>query len=122
MARTRSTFNDLAVACALSGAYTAATLWHRLSLMGAVAAMSDADRHLEATRMLGEKLAAGVEGGLDAGVQTMHIMAGIARGTIGPGDLLNAPSAIMNAGLQPALRRVRANSRRLGRRSRRAKS
>ena len=120
MARNRST--DLASTWALSGAYAAATIWQRLSLMGAVAMMSDADRRLEATRMVGEKLAATVEGGLNAGVQTMHIAAAIACGRIGPAELLSAPSAILNAGLQPALRRARANSRRLSRRTRRGKA
>jgi hypothetical protein len=119
MQRPRNT--DLAFTWALSSAYAASTMWHRLSLMGAVAMMSDADRQVEATRMVGEKLAAGVEGGLNAGVQAMHIMADIARGKLGPAEFLNAPSAIMNAGLQPALRRARANSRRLNRRSRSGK-
>jgi hypothetical protein len=121
MARKRTSFGNLAGDWTLSGIFAAATIWHRMSLVGAFALMSDAERRREATRMLAEKLAAGFEGGLDANVRVMQVMADAARGRIGTGDLLRAPADIASAGLQPALHRARANSRRLGRRSRRGK-
>ena len=117
MAHTKHTPAGFALDWALSGGYAAATLWHRLAFGGAYSMMSEADQRTETARMVSEKLAAGVEGGLNASVETMRVMTKAALGKLSPDELFAAPSAIMNAGLQPAMRRVRANSRRLSRRA-----
>ena len=76
--------------------------------------MTQADRQAEATRMLGEKVAAAYEGGWKAGLESMRMMWGIALGAK-PG--VRAPAAIADAATRPALRKARANARRLNRRA-----
>src|SRR5262245_34848169 len=99
---------------ALSSAYAASTIWHRLSWFGAAAVMTQAERQAEATRMLAEKVAAGYEGGWKAGLEASRMMWGIALGAK-PG--VSAPAAIADAAMRPALRKARANARRLNRRA-----
>ena len=66
--------------------------------------------------MINEKAAALIEGAIDAQVEAMRIAATAATGRMLPADLAAAPLMIAAAGLRPAFRRVRANSRRLRRR------
>jgi hypothetical protein len=117
MAHKKHTPVGFALDWALSGGYAAATLWHRLAFGGAYSMMSEADRRDETARMVHEKLSASVEGGLNASMETMRVMTKAALGKLSADELLAAPSAIMSAGLQPAMRKVRANSRRLNRRA-----
>jgi hypothetical protein len=99
---------------ALSGAYAAATIWHRLSWFGAAAVMTQAERQAEATRMLSEKVAAAYEGSWKAGLESTRMMWGVALGGK-PGA--HVPAAIADAATRPALRKARANARRLNRRA-----
>lgn len=99
---------------ALSSAYAATTIWHRLSWFGAAAAMTQAERQAENTRMVGEKLAAAYEGGAKAGFEAMRTMWGIA---LGAKPSAAAPAAIADAAMRPAFRKARANARRLKRRA-----
>ena len=99
---------------ALSSAYAATTIWHRLSWFGAAAAMTQAERQAEATRMFGEKVAAAYEGGWKAGLESMRMMWEIAPGAK-PG--VHVAAAIADAAARPALRKARANARRLNRRA-----
>lgn len=121
MARRRKDLNNLAIDWTLSGAYAAATIWHRLAFMGPFATMPDKDCRDETARMVNEKMTAGVEGGMKAAAEAMSLLTAAALGRISPTDLMNAPAAIMNAGLQPAMRTVRANSQRLHRRALKSK-
>ena len=99
---------------ALSSAYAATTIWHRLSWFGAAAAMTQAERQAEAARMVGEKVAAAYEGGWKAGIEAMRTMGSIA---LGAKPSATAHAAIADAGMQPARRKARANARRLKRRA-----
>jgi hypothetical protein len=101
-----------------AGTHAAVTLWCRLPCFGALWLMSDAQRQTEAARMVSEKMAAGFEGSLDAGVAAARLVGAAATGRLRPGDLACAPTTILRASLRPAFRRVRANSRRLRRRRR----
>jgi len=98
---------------ALSSAYAATTMWHRLSWFGAAAAMTQAERQAETARMAGEKVAAAYEGA-KAGIEAMRTMWGIA---LGAKSSAAAPAAIADAAMRPAFRKARANARRLKRRA-----
>jgi hypothetical protein len=99
---------------AFSSASVAATLWHRLSLFGAAAMMSETQRQAEATRMVSEKIAAAYEGGWKAGMAATEAMWGAA---LGKKATVGTAAAIADAAVRPALRKARANARRLNRRA-----
>lgn len=99
---------------ALSSAFAAATVWHRLSWFGAAAVMTEAERQAEATRMLSEKIAAAYEGSWKAGLEATRTMWGAA---LGAKPSVSAPAAIVDAAVRPALRKARTNARRLNRRA-----
>ena len=84
---------------ALSSAYAATTIWHRLSWFGAAAAMTQAERQAETARMVGEKVAAAYEGGAKAGLEAMRTMWGIALGA--------KPSAAAHAAIADAAHAAR---------------
>jgi hypothetical protein len=104
---------------ALAGMHTAMTLWYRLPMFGAGVVLSGARDRAEATRMISEKAAAVFEGAMDAGVEVARLSRAAAAGRLNPDLLAAAPAAILSAGLSPAFRRVRANAKRLHRKSRR---
>jgi hypothetical protein len=110
----RRNTNAMGFDWAFSSAYAAATVWHRLSWFGAAAVMTQAERQTEATRMFSEKVAAAYEGGWKAGLEAMRTMGGIA---LGAKPRATAPIAIADAAVRPALRKARANARRLNRRA-----
>jgi hypothetical protein len=99
---------------AFSSASIAATLWHRLSLFGAAAMMSETERQAEAARMVGEKIAAAYEGGWKAGFAATEAMWGAA---LGKKPTASTAAVIADAAVRPALRKARANARRLNRRA-----
>ncbi len=65
-----------AVDWAFSNAARATTIWHRLSMFGATALMSQTERQAEAARMVGEKIAAAYEGGWKASLAATEAMWG----------------------------------------------
>src|SRR3954468_13694878 len=99
---------------AFSNAAAAATIWHRLSMFGATALMSETERQAEAARMVGEKFAAAYEGGWKASLAATEAMWGAA---VGKKPTVSAAVAIADAAVRPALRKARANARRLNRRA-----
>ena len=105
----------LAAEWGMAGFHAGVTLWYRLPIMAAAfAAASKPDN--EMTRMVSEKVAAVIEGALDAQVETMKLAAAAATGRLKLDEFASAPVSIAAAGLRPAFRRVRANSRRLHKR------
>jgi hypothetical protein len=104
---------DFAASSAVAAASTFTTLWYRLPMLGIVSAASAAERQTECARMVDEKAAAMIEGGLAASMEMYRAFNGALMGQFAP--LMNAPIAIASAGLKPAFRRVNANARRLGR-------
>jgi hypothetical protein len=104
----------LAADLGMAGFHAGVTLWYRLPMMAtAFAAASKPDS--EMTRMVSEKVAAVIEGALDAQVETMKMAAAAATGRLTMDQIAGAPVAIAAASLRPAFRRVKANSRRLRR-------
>jgi hypothetical protein len=98
----------------MAGFHAGITLWYRLPMMAtAFATAGKADG--EMTRMVGEKIAAVFEGAVDAQVETMKMAAAAVTGRLTVDDVAGACVTIAAAGLRPALRRVKANSRRLHR-------
>jgi hypothetical protein len=65
--------------------------------------------------MVSEKFAAVMEGALDAQLETMKFAAAAVTGRLEFDDIAGAPVTIAAAGLGPAFRTVKANSRRLHR-------
>ena len=86
------------------------TLWYRIPML-ATAGKPDS-----MGRMVGEKTAAWIEGAWDAQVEALRIAGKAATGQLQPAEFAGAPAQIAAAGLRPAFRRVKANSRRLRRR------
>jgi len=99
---------------AFSNAAAAATIWHRLSMFGATAMMSETERQAEAARMVGEKMAAAYEGSWKAGIEATQAMWGMA---LGKKPTASTAAAIADAAVRPALREAKANARRLNRRA-----
>ncbi len=87
---------DFTAACAVAAASSAMTLWHRLPMLGLASVATAAQRQAEAARMVDEKAAAFVEGGIAASMEAYRAMTAAMMGQFGP--LMNAPIAIANAG------------------------
>ena len=117
MARQRKrTSIQLAAEFGLAGLHTGVTLWYRLPMFAACLASSGKTQP-EMGRMISEKAAAMIEGAFDAQIETMRIAGAAATGRLPFADLAGAAANIAAAGLRPAFRRVKANSRRLQRQS-----
>ncbi len=115
MSRSRKRKTSLfAAEVGLAGMHTFMTLWYRLPMFAAGMAPS------ELGRMVSEKAAAAFEGVWDAQIEALRIAGEAATGRLQLDDLAGAPADIVAAGLRPAFRRVKANSRRLHRRGSRA--
>jgi hypothetical protein len=93
----------------LAGMHTFMTLWYRLPMFASGAAPA------ELGRMVSEKAAAAFEGAWDAQAEMLRIAGEAATGKLQFADLAGAPADIAAAGLRPAFRRVKANSKRLHR-------
>lgn len=106
---------DFAAGYAIAAASSAMTLLHRLPMLGLASLATAAERQAEAARMVDEKAAAFVEGGIAASMEAYRAFSAAMMGQFAP--LMNAPIAIANAGLRPAFRKVNANAKRLNRRA-----
>jgi hypothetical protein len=104
--------SQLATEFGLAGMHTFMTLWYRLPMFAAPNGKS----HPEFGRMVSEKTAAMVEGAWDAQAEALRIAGAAATGRLAFSDLAGAPAHIAAAGLRPAFRTVKANSKRLHRR------
>jgi hypothetical protein len=65
--------------------------------------------------MVHEKIAAAIEGALNARNETFRLLMAAATGKLHFVEMPHAPAAIIKASLRPAFRTVQANSRRLSR-------
>jgi hypothetical protein len=109
----------LAAEFGLAGMHTFMTLWYRLPMFAASYGSTGTSQP-EFSRMVSEKAAAIVEGAWDAQMEALRIAGQAVTGRLELSDLAGAPADIAAAGLRPAFRRVKANSRRLHRRGTRA--
>ena len=105
---------DLAADMGMAGFHAGVTLWYRLPMMAAAFATTGKSDD-EMTRMVSEKFSAVIEGALDAQLETMKFAAAAGHGRLKLDDIAGAPVTIAAAGLRPAFRTVKANSRRLHR-------
>jgi hypothetical protein len=103
---------DIFTSFGLAGFHTSVTLWYRLSMM---AAAPSPEQGAEIERMISEKATAMFEGGLSAQAEAMRLAGAAVSGRLQPSDFEIAPVSIAAAGLRPAFRLVRSNSRRLRR-------
>lgn len=109
--RRKHNSTQFAAELGLAGMHTFMTLWYRLPILAAPGKPG-----AEVGRMVGEKAAALIEGVWDAQLEALHIAGKAATGQLHPTELAVLPAQIAAAGLRPAFRRVKANSRRLHRR------
>ena len=114
MRKRRSGF-DFAADSMVASTSAAMTLWHRLPMFGWTSIATAAQRQTEATRMVDEKTAALIEGGIAANMEIYRVFSAAMMGQFAP--LMNAPMAVASAGLKPAFRCVNANAKRLNRRT-----
>jgi hypothetical protein len=91
----------------------ATVLWHRLS-----SPQSDAEK----ARMISEKIAATSSGAFEVQKAALRLSRDAARGKVSPGRSAHAAAELGAAASRPALKTVRANAKRLRKRSRRKKS
>jgi hypothetical protein len=120
--RKRSNHVKFAMDAAAASAHTGITLWYRLPLFGLASLAPMMERRLEGARMVDEKLAAMVEGLVQANIEAVRLTSAALTGRLGAQDIAGVPASIAAAGLRPAFRTVRANARRLHRRSLRSDS
>ena len=105
----------LATEFGMAGMHTFMTLWYRLPMFAAFYA-STGKPQPEFSRMMSEKTSAMIEGAWDAQREAMRFMGDAATGRLQASDLADAAANVAAAGLRPAFRTVKANSRRLQRR------
>jgi hypothetical protein len=116
MARTKHySMAEFAAAMAFAAPHVAITLACRWPMLMAGGAPSSATRR-EMARMVLEKAGAAVAGALDGQKLALRLSADALAGKLKPSDMAVALPAIAAASLNPALRRVRSNSKRLSRR------
>jgi len=104
---------DLAVRLGQASLYTSLTLWYRLPML---AATGKARNVPELNRMVSEKTAAMVDGAFAVQREMLQLTGKAITGALSFQDVADMPANIASAGLRPALRTVKANSRRLSRR------
>jgi hypothetical protein len=99
----------------MAGLHAGITLWYRWPMLTAACMKGGACSDPELSRMLSEKAGAVMKGTFDAQMETLRLMGEAATGRLKADDFARAATQIASAGMQPAFRTVRANSRRLSR-------
>jgi hypothetical protein len=94
----------------------AVTVAARSSILAQAAFFPTAVLDPEIPRMMSEKISAAIEGTIGAQYQLAYLTASAMRGD-SLSSLMRQTTAVGMAGLRPAQRRIRANAKRLGRRS-----
>lgn len=117
MPKKQSSTNALAVGLGLAGLHTAITLWHRLPMLAVPRDARNTSPHdAEIDRMVAEKTAATVDGFFAAQKAMIRLGGAAMRGQVDFTAIPEAFASVAVAGLRPAFRTVKANSRRLSRR------
>jgi hypothetical protein len=114
MAKRRRNTIDLAAGLGLASLHTGITLFYRLPMLAASFSAPGKERHArELNRMVGEKVGAMIDGTFDAQKEILRLAANAMRGPLDLAAMTQHSASIIDAALRPALRRVKANSRRL---------
>jgi len=96
------------------------TLWYRWPILLAAGAAPPAARDAaELNRMVSEKLAAAAQGMIAGQAEAMRLGFAAMTGRLPAKRIPDASASIAHAALRPALRKVKANAKRLPRRKRR---
>ncbi|HZL39181.1 MAG TPA: hypothetical protein VFC45_02755 [Pseudolabrys sp.] len=103
---------DLMISLSNANLHTGMTLWKRLPMLAAPVL-----HRSELNRMVGEKVAAVMNGMVEAQQEMMRLTTEAMCGRIEFQDLANASVSVAAASMRPAFRAVKANSRRLSRRA-----
>ncbi|MDT3684548.1 MAG: hypothetical protein RO009_05845 [Pseudorhodoplanes sp.] len=93
--------------------HATAVLWHRLS-----SPQGDAEK----ARMISEKIAAASSGAFEMQKAALRLSRDAALGKVSPGRAAHVAAELGAAASRPALKTVRANAKRLRKRSKRKKS
>jgi hypothetical protein len=118
MPKKRSSTNELALGLGFAGIHAAITLWHRWPMLAAPRDARHASPHdAEIGRMVAEKTTAAVDGFFAAQKAIIRLGGAAMTGRVDVTAIPEAFASIAVAGLRPAFRTVKANSRRLSRRS-----
>jgi hypothetical protein len=118
MPKKRSPTNELALGLGFAGMHATITLWHRWPMLAAPRDARHASPHdAEIGRMVAEKTTAAVDGFFAAQKAMIRLGGAAMMGRVDVTAIPEAFASIAVAGLRPAFRTVKANSRRLSRRS-----
>jgi hypothetical protein len=118
MPKKRSSTNELALGLGFAGIHAAITLWHRWPMLAAPRDARHASPHdAEIGRMVAEKTTAAVDGFFAAQKAMIRLGGAAMTGRVDVTAIPEAFASIAVAGLRPAFRTVKANSRRLRRRA-----
>src|SRR6185312_8660640 len=117
----RSTPFDIAASLTLAGMHTGITLWHRWPML-ARSPQGTSKHAKELDRMVREKAVAAVEGAINAQKEAVRLAGAAMTGRLAFAAMPAAMATLAFAGWRPAFRTVKANSRRLSRRSKRQKT
>jgi len=114
MALQNPTGLDLALRFSMAGLHTGFTLWHRLPMLAAALTPQGKARHgNELNRMVSEKSAALFDGLRNAQREMVRLTVDAMTGRLAFEDMPHMTASVAAAGMQPAFRTVKANSRRL---------
>ncbi len=111
-----SSIMGLATSMGLASLHSAITLWYRLPMLATAGTPHGNSRHgPEMSRMVSEKTSAAVEGFFDAQKEMLRLTGAAMTGRLDFEKASDAAASIAAAGMRPAFRTVKANSRRLSR-------
>src|SRR5215468_3472725 len=116
MAPRKTSALGLAAGMSLGAMHAGITLWHRWPILMAAGAPAARDA-AELNRMVSEKLAA-AQGMIAGQAEAMRIGFAAMTGRLPPKRIPDASASVVHAALRPALRKVKANAKRLPRRKR----
>jgi hypothetical protein len=107
-----------ALGCGVAGIHSGLTLLHRLPMLAAASTPQGNARHEnELSQMVSEKTSAFLDGVLDAQREIVRLTVEAITRRLAFEDMPHVAASIAAAGMQPAFRTVKANSRRLSLRS-----
>jgi hypothetical protein len=112
MRESRSLF-DLAMESTMAATSMVTTLWRHLPVFWIASVAGTIDRQTHAARTVDQQTAGFIEGCVNANLEIARVWNALIMGQFAP--IWNAPFAITDAGLRPALRRAHLTTRRIAR-------
>jgi hypothetical protein len=110
----QNTTLDLAADLGIASIHTGFTLWHRLPMLAASCTRQGKVQHaIEMDRMVTEKVTAIIDGVIGIQRELTRLAVAAMTGRLDFEDMPHISASVAAAGLNPAFRTVKANSRRL---------